>query len=138
MRALLAAGLLLAAFAMPVAAAKPADPYLTLDTPGPYHYGGTIQVTTHGVIPGSPGENRTRTWIKNVCYQNGEAVWIDLIFSPAENTTYTLWFANQPGTSSLWTDHGGGPAHCQIWFGHLAQWPKTGTPYTIFEIDVEA
>ena len=134
MRSLLAAGLLLAAFALPVGA-KAADPFLTLDTPGPYHYGETITVTAHGDIPGKPDERDAKTWIKLWCFQGGtSAVFIQHIFSPAAETPYTMNLG-QWGISQ-WDLNGGGPADCQLWFGRLGH-SKPGVPYTIIDFHVE-
>ena len=134
MRALLAAGILLAAVALPVGA-KGAAPYLTLDTPPPYHYGGIIVVTAHGDVPGRPDETNHKTWIKLACFQNDAPVYTQLIPSPAAETPYAMYFG-QWGLST-WDINGGGAADCQLWFGLLGH-NQPGTPYTIIDLHVEA
>jgi hypothetical protein len=135
MRALLAAGLLLVAFALPVAAA---DPYLTLDTPGPYHYGQTITVTAHGDIPGRPGEKNAKSWIVLACTQPTENpnVYTEIIESPAAETPYTMHLG-QWGLST-WDLNGGGSADCSVRLAKLAHWPNAGTVYTRLFFHVEA
>ena len=132
MRSVLAAGLLLAAFAMP---AKAADPYLTLDTPGPYHYGGTITVTAHGDVPGRPDEKDPKSWIVLTCEQDGETVYTEYLFSPAPETPY-IRHLGQEGLSQ-WDLNGGGAADCSVRLASLGH-NHPGTVFTLIPFHVEA
>jgi len=135
MRALLAAALLLVAFALPVGA-KAADPYLTLDTTGPYHYGGTIVVTAHGDLP-KPTPNHYGSWIALVCSQDGETptVYTELVLSPVAETPYTMHLG-QWGLSQ-WDLNGGGPADCEVRLAKLGH-NQPGIVYTRIPFHVEA
>lgn len=121
MRSLLAAGLLLAAFALPVSA-KPADPYLTLDTPGPYHYGDVIVVSTHEVP-------HYETNVHMQCFQDGTPVWAE-VFESAQERSYEFHLGSN---DSSWD---GGLADCAIRFvksSHIIR-----EPFTVINIHVEA
>jgi hypothetical protein len=127
----LLAGLALALLTL--AAAKPAwagpvDPYITLDTPPPYHFGGTIEVTTHGDI-----HHTSR--LQMFCYQSGALVYIESIDASVTETAYTLHFGlGRPG--DIWQ---GGGADCEIRFSRNAKNGQPGfDPYTVFDIAVEA
>jgi hypothetical protein len=128
MRSLLLALLAALGLAMPVKATT--TPYLTLDTPPPYHYGGTIEVTTHGDI-------RHTSRLQMFCYQSGTLVYIESVDASVSEVTHTLHFG-QWGLSQ-WDLNGGGPADCQIRFGRTAQ---NGQPpferYTVIDIHVDA
>jgi hypothetical protein len=111
--------------------AGPTTPYLTLDTPPPYHYGGTIQVTTHGDI-------RHESRLQMFCDQGGALVYIESIDASITETTYTLHFGTDGG-SNQWVSGGGGAADCQIRFSRNATNGQPGfTPYTVIDIHVEA
>lgn len=133
MRALLAAGLLLAAFAMPVGA-KAADPYLTLDTPGPYHYGQTIVVTAHGAIPKDKGD-RPGARIFLTCRQNGGTVYSENLDSPLSEVPYTFHLG-QWGLSQ-WDLNGGGAADCEVRLTTLGH-GQPGIVFTQILFHVEA
>jgi len=115
--------------ALPVAA-KPIDPSITLDTPGPYHFGGTIELTTHGDI-------RHETRLQMFCYQSGVLVYIASIDASDTETTYTLHFGTDGG-SNQWVLGGGGAADCQIRFRRVGNVGKSYEPYTVIDIHVEA
>lgn len=129
MRALLA-GLALALLAVASVKAAPIEPYVTLDTPGPYHYGGTISLTTHGDI-------RHESRLQMFCYQAGVLVYIESIDASDTETAYTLHFGVNGG-SNIWTDNGGGAADCQIRFGRVGHVGVSYPPYTVIDIHVEA
>jgi len=137
MRALLAAALLLVALALPVGA-RAADPYLTLDTAGPYHYGGTIVVTAHGDIPGRPDEKNAKSWIVLTCTQDDietPTVYTELVLSPVAETPYTMHLG-QWGLSQ-WDLNGGGPADCEVRLAKLGH-NQPGIVYTRIPFHVEA
>jgi len=107
--------------------AGPTDPYLTLDTPPPYHYAGTIVVTTHGDI-------RHESRLQMFCYQGTDLVYIESIDASVTETAYTLHFGlGRPGDT--WA---GGAADCQIRFGRVGHVGNSYDPYTVIDIHVEA
>jgi hypothetical protein len=129
----LLAGLALALITL--AAAKPAwagpvEPYITLDTPPPYHFGGSISVTTHGTI-----QHPTR--LSMFCYQSGVLVYIADFDASQTETTYTLHFGTDGG-SNQWVASGGGAADCTIRFLRVGSVGKSYEPYTLIDIHVEA
>ena len=133
MRALLAAGLLLAALAVPTTA-RAADPYLTLDTPGPYHYGQTITVTAHGDIPKDKG-NRPGARIFLTCLQNDWPVYSENLDSPIAETPYTFHLGHFGG--SQWDQDGGGAADCEVRLTTLGR-HQPGIVFTRILFPVEA
>jgi len=110
--------------------AGPTDPYLTLDTPGPYHYAGTIQVTTHGDI-------RHESRLQMFCYQGTDLVYIEAFDASDTETSYTLHFGTDGG-SNQWVLGGGGAADCQIRYSRVGSIGKSYDPYTVIDIHVEA
>lgn len=107
----------------------PTPPYLTLDTPPPYHFGGTIDVSTHGDI-------RHESRLTLFAYQAGVLVYVEDIDASAEGT-YTLHFGTDGG-SNQWVASGGGAADCTIRFLRVGSVGKSYEPYTLIDIHVEA
>jgi len=130
MRALLAAALLLVAFALPAKAAAS----LELVTPGPYHYGGTIEVIAHGRYAIKPLGSPT-TEIHLTCYQAGQLVYTEKIDGPTPDVPYTLHFGRSG--SSLWDIAGGGAADCVLLLVRIDHNPDPGV-YTRYDLTVEA
>jgi hypothetical protein len=136
MRALVA-GLALALLIVSPVAAAPEAPSLTIETPGPYHYGDVIVVEAHGDYPGRPGDYHARTAIRLDCFQDGSPVWSEFIYSPIPEWYYTLHLGpDDPSVAtSLWDLNGGGLADCTVDFYRIAHSP---TWYSHFDIHVEA
>ena len=132
MKRLLAALAAVLVSAMPVKAAPPLDPFLTLDTPPPYHYGGTITVTAHGDIPKDRGDLTTN--IQLFCSKGTDVVYVEVIGHVVAETPYTLHFGQS--NLSQWDLEGGGAATCRLTF--YREEHKPATPYTRLFIDVEA
>ena len=132
MKRLLAALAALLVAVVPVKAAKAADPFLTLDTDGPYHYGETIVVTTHGDLPkpGRPFAENSK--VQLFCDQNGGRVYSENVDDPAEETSFTLHLG-QWGLSQ-WDLNGGGAADCVV---RLAKVSKHPVIYTSIAFHVE-
>jgi hypothetical protein len=110
--------------------AGPVTPYVTLDTPPPYHYAGTIALTTHGDI-----NHQSR--LQMFCYQGGTLVYVESIDASQTETTYTLHFGVNGGSND-WTTNGGGAADCQIRFGRVGSPGHSYEPYTVIDVHVEA
>ena len=130
MKRLLAALAALLMFAAP-AAAKAADPYLALDTLGPYHYGQTVTVTPHGDLPHRRGDVEPEAQI--ICRQGDDVVYIE---------KYGGLVPEQPATLHLglwglstWDLNGGGAADCRIRM-YLAT--HNAIIWTVIDIHVEA
>ena len=132
MKRLLAALAALLIAAMPVKAAKAAEPFLTVDTPPPHQYGGTVTVTAHGDIPKDRGDLTTN--IQLYCTQGGSVVYIEVIGHVVAETAYALHFG-QWGLSQ-WDLNGGGAATCRLTF--YKEVHKPATPYTQLFLDVDA
>ena len=129
MKRLLAALAALLLSAMPV---KAAEPSLTLDTPGPHHYGGTIVVTTHGDLPKPGKPNAENSKIQLSCEQGGLTVYRENVDDPAEDTSFTLHLG-QWGLSQ-WDLNGGGAADCVVRLAKVGNHPVIYTSIA-FHVD---
>ena len=125
----------LAALLMAVGHARAATPpSATIDTPGPYHYAGTITATTHGDYKlGRP--DHARSTFKLTCTQNGSTVYTERYDDPIPEQPYTFHFGGL--NSSAWDENGGGAALCNLRFIAIDNKPGT-VPYTSVDFTAEA
>ena len=141
MRSLIAGLVLALLVVVPVAGA---DPSLELATAGPYHHGQLVSVIVHGDVPGHPREPRPKAHIRLLCYQSGEVVHAEFVYSPASETSYALHLSYGPSGAgiSLWDTNGGGAADCTLSL-YSVRYPGGGwyvedTIYTSIDFHVEA
>jgi hypothetical protein len=128
-RALAGALVALLLLALPVTAKTPAS--LDLLTPGPYHYGGTIDVVAHGDYP-TGRLYKERSTIQLRCFQGGGVVYTERVDDPVAGQTYTLHFG-QSGLSQ-WDLNGGGAADCVLRFTEVDRHPIL---FSRYELHVE-